>query len=85
MGKRLNDTTGVVSMSPYESQSEHYNRSVRKIDNGFLVRESHHGGPNCPDGPTDKEVFMSEHPDTDKSGLGDSGNAMKKAVTYMKK
>lgn len=83
--KRLDDTAAVQGMVPYESQSEHYSRTVRKIDNGYLVRESHYG-PNGPDGPTDKEVFMKNHPDDKRmsSDVG-SGGAMKKAVEFMKR
>lgn len=85
MGKRLNDAAGIVGMVPYESQSEHYSRTVRKIDNGYLVKEYKHGS-NCPDGPTDKEVFMTGHPDGDISDkMGRNGNAMTRAVDFMKK
>lgn len=83
MAGRLNDTAAVQAMVPYESQSEHYNRSVRKIDNGY-VTTSHEHGPNCPDGPTSKEVFTSDHPDL-KDASGVPGNAMKRAVDFMKK
>lgn len=85
MGKRLNDIAGVVAMTPYESQSEHYSRSVRKIDNGYLT--SHHGcNPNDPDGPTHKEVFTRDHPDMkDASEMSKNGNAMSRAVDFMKK
>lgn len=85
MGKRLNDTKAVVSMAPYESQSEHYSRTVRKIDNGYVT--SHYGcNPNDPDGPTSKEVYTTDHPDKkDAAELGTNGNAMKRAVDFMKK
>lgn len=85
MSKRLNDTAAVQGMVPYESQSEHYSRTVRKIDNGYLT--SHHGcNPNDPEGPIHKEVFTSDHPDLkDASHLGGNGSAMKKAVEFMKK
>lgn len=85
MAKRLNDTAGVQAMVPYESQSEHYSRSVRKVDNGYITRESHYG-PNSPDGPIEKEVFTRDHPDMkDASEIGGNGNAMKKAVDFMTK
>ena len=85
MGKRLNDTAGVVAMSPYESQSEHYSKSVRKIDNGYITHE-HHYGPNCPDGPISKEVFTADHPDLkDASNMDGNGGAMKRAVEFMNK
>lgn len=85
MGKRLNDTAAVQSMCPYESQSEHYSRTVRKIDNGYIT--SHYGhGPNDPDGPNNKEVFTADHPDLkDASNLGGNAGAMKRAVDYMNK
>lgn len=72
-------------MIPYESQSDHYSRIVRKIDNGYVT--SHHcSGPNSPDGPTSKEVFTADHPDLkDASEIGRNGSAMAKAVDYMKK
>lgn len=83
MGKRLNDTAAVVGMSPYESQSEHYSKTVRKIDNGFITTEYQHG-PNSPDGPTSKEVFTHDHPDQkDASEIGGHGGAMKRAVEFM--
>jgi len=85
MAKRLNDTAAVIGMSPYESQSEHYSHSVRKIDNGFICNE-YHSGPNCPDGPTSKEYFMPEHPGAATEGvLANHGNAMKRAVEFMRK
>jgi hypothetical protein len=80
--KRLNDTSAIIGMIPYETQSEHYSRSVRPIDNGFIIKE-HHYGPNSPDGPTSKEVFVRDHPD--QSGLGANSNAMQRAVDFMKK
>lgn len=83
MGKRLNDTNAVVAMAPYESQSEHYSKTVRKIDNGYLTTEYKHG-PNCPDGPTSKEVFTHHHPDAMDGGMGMNGDAMKRAVDFMK-
>lgn len=85
MGDRLNDTAAVVGMVPYESQSEHYSRTVRKIDNGFLTTHRAYGA-NCPDGPTDKEVFTRDHPDMkDASEMGRDGNAMRRAVEFMNK
>ena len=85
MTKRLNDTAGVVAMNPYESQSEHYSRSVRKVDNGYITTE-HHYGPNCPDGPISKEIFTRDHPDQkDASEIGTNGGAMKRAVEFMKR
>lgn len=85
MGKRLNDTAGVVGMVPYESQSEHYSRNVRKIDNGYVT--SHYGkNPNDPEGPTCKEIFTRDHPDMkDGSEMGRDGSAMKRAVDFMTK
>lgn len=84
MGKRLNDTAGVVAMTPYGTQSEHYSKSVRKIDNGYVTNHYEHG-PNCPDGPISKEVFTHDHPDQkDASELGGNGGAMKRAVDFMK-
>lgn len=85
MGKRLNDTAAVVSMVPYESQSEHYSRSVRKIDNGYLT--THYGkDPNDPEGPLSKEVFTRDHPDMkDASTMDGNGTAMKRAVDFMSK
>lgn len=85
MSKRLNDTAGVVAMIPYESQHEHYSKTVRKIDNGFVT--SHYGNsPNDPDGPTHKEVFTRDHPDQkDASEIGTNGGALRRAVEYMKK
>lgn len=84
MGKRLNDTIAVQAMMPYESQSEHYSRTVRKIDNGYVT--SHHGcNPNDPDGPTSKEVFTHVHPDRKDVDSFGSGNMMKHAVDFMKK
>lgn len=84
MSKRLNDTSAVVGMVPWETQSEHYSRSVRKIDNGFVT--THHGhDPNGPEGPTYKEVFTRDHPDQkDASEMGGNGGAMKRAVEFMK-
>lgn len=85
MGKRLNDTKGVIAMVPYESQSDHYSRSVRKIDNGYLTTE-YGCNPNDPEGPTNKEVFTRDHPDQkDASEVGRDGSAMKRAVDFMNK
>lgn len=85
MGKRLNDISAVQAMNPYESQNEHYSKTVRKIDNGYIVHESHYG-PNCPDGPTSKEVFVHEHPSHDtNSEIGSNAGAMKRAVDFMNK
>ena len=84
MGKRLNDTAAVVGMVPYESQSEHYSRTVRKIDNGYLTTE-YGNGPNDPCGPTHKEVFSTEHPDHKDGMVGGGGTAMKRAVDFMNK
>ncbi len=85
MGKRLNDTKAVVAMVPYESQSDHYSRTVRKIDNGYVT--SHYGkNPNDPDGPINKEVFTADHPDQkDSSEIGGNGSAMSRAVSFMNK
>lgn len=81
MKKRLNDTAAVVPMVPCETQSEHYSRTVRKIDNGYLTS---HYDSNGPDGPINKEVFTTGHPDKmDGDEMGRNGNAMKKAVEYM--
>lgn len=82
--ERLNDTAAVVAMNPYESQSEHYNRTVRKIDNGYVTTTYQHG-PNCPDGPTSKEVFTTGHPDAMDGAIGRNGSAMKRAVEFMKR
>lgn len=83
--KRLSDTAAVVAMVPYESQREHYSRSVRPIDNGYIVSE-HHSGPNCPDGPISKEMFVHEHPSHDtNSEIGRNGDAMKRAVEHINK
>jgi hypothetical protein len=85
MSKRLNDTAAVVGMVPYESQSEHYSRSVRKVDNGYITME-HGRNPNDPEGPTHKEVFTRDHPDMkDASMMDGNGGAMKRAVEFMKK
>ena len=85
MTKRLNDTTAVVAMAPYETQNEHYSRTVRKIDNGYITSHFEHG-LNCPDGPVSKEIFTADHPDQcDASEMGSNGCAMKRAVDYMKK
>lgn len=82
MGDRLNDTKAVVAMVPYESQSDHYSRTVRKIDNGYVT--SHYGcNPNDPEGPTNKEVFSEDHPD--KTAMGSHGNPMRRAVEFMTK
>lgn len=86
MSKRLNDTAGVQAMVPYEKQSEHYSRTVRKIDNGYVT--THYGcNPNDPEGPTNKEVYTLGHPDGEigKSEIGRDGSAMKRAVDFMKK
>lgn len=84
MGDRLNDTKAVVGMVPYENSHEHYSRTVRKIDNGYIT--SHYGkNPNDPEGPTSMEVFTRDHPDQkDASEIGRDGSAMKRAVDFMK-
>ena len=87
--KRLNDTVAVAAMKPYESSHEHYSRTVRKIDNGYLTTTYGHN-PNdpdsCGDAPTSREVFTRDHPDQSDSGeMGKNGGAMKRAVEYMKK
>lgn len=86
MGKRLNDTMAVKAMIPYESQSEHYSRTVRKIDNGYVT--SHHGhDPNGPDGPTHKEIYTAGHPDGELPAdkMDTNSGAMKRAVDFMNK
>jgi hypothetical protein len=85
MGKRLDDTAGVVAMTPYESQSLHYSKTTRKIDNGYVTSE-HKSDSNDPDGPVHKEVFTRSHPDLDDAGeMSRNGSAMKRAVEFMKK
>jgi hypothetical protein len=85
MSERLNDTAGVVGMKPLETQSEHYSKYVRKIDNGYVTTE-HAQDPSAIGGPTYKEVFTQDHPDQrDASEMGGNGGAMKRAVDYMNK
>jgi hypothetical protein len=89
MGGRLNDTAAVVGMVPYENSHQHYSRTVRKIDNGYLTTE-YGNNPNdpamCGDSPVSKEVFTRSHPDlADSSMMDRNGNAMKKAVEFMHK
>jgi hypothetical protein len=88
MGKRLNDTAAVIGITPYESQHEHYSRTVRKIDNGY-VTSTYGKDPNdpasCGDGPTSKEVFTTSHPDHMDGEMSRNGSAMKRAVEFMKK
>jgi hypothetical protein len=89
MGDRLNDTSAVVGMTPYETSHQHYSRTVRKIDNGFITHEMGKN-PNDPEGygdsPVSREVFTRDHPDlADSSMMGTNPNAMKKAVEFMKK
>lgn len=79
---RLNDTVAVVGMVPYESQHQHYSRTVRKIDNGFVTSEYSHN-PNDPEGPTSKEVFTHDHPDADSASLNAGGSMMKRAVDVL--
>jgi hypothetical protein len=89
MGKRLNDTSAVVGMTPYESPAEHYSRTVRKISNGYLT--AHYGtNPNDPDSyddaPNSREVFTRDHPDLKDSSMMDrNANAMTKAVGHLHK
>lgn len=85
MGKRLNDTAAVVGMVPFESQQEHYSRTVRKIDNGYLTSSYGHNPDGCGDSPQSKEVFTTEHPDKMDGEMGRNGSAMKRAVEFMKK
>lgn len=83
MTQRLNDTAAIVAASPYETQHDHYMRSVRKIDNGFVTTHSQ-SGPNSPDGPIHMEVFTRDHPDQkDSSEMGGNCGAMRRAVEYM--
>lgn len=85
MTERLNDTAAVAAMAPYESQSQHYSKSVRKIDNGFVTSE-HGMNPNDPDGPNHREVFTRSYPDLDDaSEMSRNGNAMKRAVEHLTK
>lgn len=88
MAERLNDTAAVAGMVPYETQHEHYSRTVRKIDNGYVTIE-HGCNPNDPakegDSPVSRETFTRDHPDQKDSGMSRNGDAMKRAVEYMKK
>jgi hypothetical protein len=88
MKPRMNDTAAVIGMQPYDSQHEHYSRTVRKIDNGY-VTTTYGKNPNdpegCGDAPTSREVFSHEHPDHAPGEMGRNSNAMARAVSFMKK
>lgn len=78
MGKRLNDTIAVKASMPSGSSSyQHSSKTIRKIDNGYVT--SMYG-----DGTASTEIFTAEHPDSPANAVN-SGDAMKRAVDYMKK
>lgn len=75
MGKRLNDTNALVSCP---SAHEHYSKSIRKIDNGYLT--SIYSGGEC------SEMYSENHPDKGGGSDLDGGHgALRKAVEFMKK
>ena len=82
MSKRLSDT-GALTATPFggkENEREHHTKEIRKIDNGYITRESHDDGL----GYRSMETYSAEHPE--KSGeIGGKGNPMAKAVDFMKK
>jgi hypothetical protein len=87
---RLNDTQAIVAMVPYESEHNHYSRTVRPLENGFLVREFSQGTSNDPnhlgDSPISREYYSEQHPDNmGRDPHVCKPTAMKRAVDYLKK
>lgn len=86
MGKRLNDTRA-ISETPIRLNSgvpvssmdpEYSSRSVRKIDNGYIVCE--HSGNSY------SEKYSQDHPEvTSKLYMGGDNNPLKQAVSYINK
>lgn len=84
VNKRLNDT-GAIQMPIPSSESSTVETSVRKIDNGYLVRTSRYG-----DGAYQcNERFSSEKPvivnsfDVAEGASPDSSNSMMRAKAYL--
>ena len=75
-GSRLNDTAAVVAIPAFTPEShEHTSKSVRKIDNGYIVTTS-----SSRDGRYESSEVFTDSPQT----LQET-NPMQKAVDYMKR
>ncbi len=82
-GKRLSDVGALVA-TPFggdENKREHHTKEIRKIDNGYVTRESHDDGL----GYTSMETYSAEHPDKAPGMIGAGTDSMKRAVSFMKK
>lgn len=82
MGKRLSDTATLAG-TPFggnEDQREHHTKEVRKIDNGYITRESHDDSL----GYRSMETYSAEHPGSTPT-VGHGSDSMKRAVDFMKK
>lgn len=81
---RMSDTAALVS-TPFggkENSREHHSKEIRKIDNGYVTRESHDDGL----GFTSMETYSAEHPAAGEAGvLKNDHNAMSKAVAHLNK
>lgn len=82
MAKKLSDTVALQA-TPFGGNScadnQHYSKSVRKIDNGYITSESHNDGL----GYRSMETYSADHPD--KSSVGGNTDSMARAVEFMKK
>lgn len=83
MAKRLNDTDAIVAM-PMRGTSggnESMNIDVRKIDNGYITRETRYSDGG---GYQSKETYSPTKPSLNPS-IGKGGNLMKGATDYLNK
>ncbi len=82
MAKRLSDVNALMA-TPFgggENPREHHTKEIRKIDNGYVTRESHDDGL----GYRSMETYTPEHPEASAAVGGDCGS-MAKAVEFMNK
>ena len=82
MSKRLSDVKALVS-TPFggkQDAREHHTKEVRKIDNGYITRESHDDSL----GYRSVETYSAEHPGSTPT-VGHGSDSMSRAVNFMKK
>lgn len=82
MGKRLNDT-GALAATPFAGSGdtrEHHTTEIRKIDNGYITRQSHDDDL----GYRSVETYSADHPGKTPT-VGHGSDSMKRAVDFMKK
>jgi hypothetical protein len=79
-GKRLNDTAVLQAAPACGEMADYTTKEIRKIENGYVTRETRSGDGSY----NSTERYSPNHPNADNATFG-SGNAMAKAVDFMKK